>query len=40
MTKTENFRPRIPSPARQEELELNKDETLFPKKSEGEKLRG
>jgi hypothetical protein len=31
--------PEGSSPARQEELGLNKDETLSPRKSEGEKLR-
>ncbi len=32
--------PADSSPAKQEELDLNEDETLRPKKSEGEKLRG
>ncbi len=31
--------PEGSSPAKQEELNLNKDETLSPRKSEGEKLR-
>ncbi|HEY9402691.1 MAG TPA: hypothetical protein VIQ24_08345 [Pyrinomonadaceae bacterium] len=33
------FPPEGSSPARQQELDLNRDETLTPKKSEGEKLR-
>jgi hypothetical protein len=34
------YPPKGSSPAKQEELGLNKDETLSPRKSEGEKLRG